>query len=208
MQPWKKSSTPTNLRTIRPIRCFAWTNSRFSSTKRLANRFRQRNAILGASTTSTNVAVRPASSCSLNLFPVGGEATARPQRTKIDWALEMARLLDTRYKKAKKVVLVSDNLNTYEGRVLSDLSAGEGSGLRQTARIPTRPSTAVAQHRRERIEQHDPSAFPAVGFSRLRNGKAKSVTGPNTPTTINAASTGNSKDKDARDKTEVTLPPN
>ena len=47
--------------------------------------------------------------------PLSGwrEATARPQRTKVDWALEMARLLDTRYKKARKVVLVSDNLNTH-----------------------------------------------------------------------------------------------
>ena len=47
--------------------------------------------------------------------PLSGwrEATARPQRTKIDWALEMARLLDTRYKKAQTVVLVSDNLNTH-----------------------------------------------------------------------------------------------
>jgi len=47
--------------------------------------------------------------------PLSGwrEATARPQRTKVDWALEMARLLDTRYKKARKVVLVCDNLNTH-----------------------------------------------------------------------------------------------
>jgi hypothetical protein len=47
--------------------------------------------------------------------PLSGwrEATARPHRTKVDWALEMARLLDTRYKKARKVVLVSDNLNTH-----------------------------------------------------------------------------------------------
>lgn len=47
--------------------------------------------------------------------PLSGwrEATARPQRTKVDWALEMARLLDTRYKKAQKVILVSDNLNTH-----------------------------------------------------------------------------------------------
>ena len=46
--------------------------------------------------------------------PLSGwrEATVRPQRTKIDWALEMARLLDTRYKKAQKTVLVNDNLNT------------------------------------------------------------------------------------------------
>ena len=47
--------------------------------------------------------------------PLSGwrEATVRPQRTKVDWALEMARLLDTRYKKARKVVLVCDNLNTH-----------------------------------------------------------------------------------------------
>ena len=47
--------------------------------------------------------------------PLSGwrEATARPQRTKVDWALEMARLLDTRYKKAHRVVLVCDNLNTH-----------------------------------------------------------------------------------------------
>ena len=47
--------------------------------------------------------------------PLSGwrEATARPHRTKVDWALEMARLLDTRYRKARKVVLVSDNLNTH-----------------------------------------------------------------------------------------------
>jgi hypothetical protein len=41
------------------------------------------------------------------------QATARPQRTKLDWALEMAALLDTRYKKARKVILVCDNLNTH-----------------------------------------------------------------------------------------------
>ena len=47
--------------------------------------------------------------------PLAGwrEATARPQRTKVDWALEMARLLDTRYKKAQQVILVCDNLNTH-----------------------------------------------------------------------------------------------
>jgi len=47
--------------------------------------------------------------------PLSGwrEATARSQRTKVDWALEMAQLLDTRHQKARKVVLVSDNLNTH-----------------------------------------------------------------------------------------------
>lgn len=41
------------------------------------------------------------------------QATARPQRTKSDWALEVAYLLDTRYAKSALVTLVSDNLNTH-----------------------------------------------------------------------------------------------
>ncbi len=47
--------------------------------------------------------------------PLSGwrEATARESKTKIDWAVEMARLLDGRYKTCDKVVLVCDNLNTH-----------------------------------------------------------------------------------------------
>jgi hypothetical protein len=41
------------------------------------------------------------------------QATARPQRTKSDWALEVAHLLDTRYTNGETVTLVSDNLNTH-----------------------------------------------------------------------------------------------
>lgn len=41
------------------------------------------------------------------------QATARPQRTKSDWALEVAHVLDTRYAKCELVTLVSDNLNTH-----------------------------------------------------------------------------------------------
>jgi len=41
------------------------------------------------------------------------QATARPQRTKSDWALEVAHLLDTRYADCEQVTLVSDNLNTH-----------------------------------------------------------------------------------------------
>jgi hypothetical protein len=41
------------------------------------------------------------------------QATARPQRTKTDWALEVAQLLDTRYRKSQTVTLVCDNLNTH-----------------------------------------------------------------------------------------------
>ena len=47
--------------------------------------------------------------------PLAGwrEVTVRPKRTKVDWAVEMEALLTTRYKKAKKIILVCDNLNTH-----------------------------------------------------------------------------------------------
>ena len=47
--------------------------------------------------------------------PLGGwrQATARAQRTKTDWAQEVAALLDTRYADCDQVTLVCDNLNTH-----------------------------------------------------------------------------------------------
>ena len=47
--------------------------------------------------------------------PLAGyrQATARPQRTKVDWALEVGNLLDTRYANCERITLVMDNLNTH-----------------------------------------------------------------------------------------------
>ena len=47
--------------------------------------------------------------------PLSGfrQATARPRRTKQDWAIEVAQLLDGRYADCAKVTLVCDNLNTH-----------------------------------------------------------------------------------------------
>ena len=47
--------------------------------------------------------------------PLSGyrQATARAHRTKADWALEVAHLLDTRYAACDLVTLVMDNLNTH-----------------------------------------------------------------------------------------------
>jgi hypothetical protein len=47
--------------------------------------------------------------------PLSGfrQATARPQRTKVDWAVEVAALLDTRYADCDQITLVCDNLNTH-----------------------------------------------------------------------------------------------
>jgi hypothetical protein len=41
------------------------------------------------------------------------EVTVRERKTKIDWAIEMARLLDGRYAKCEKVIVVCANLNTH-----------------------------------------------------------------------------------------------
>jgi DDE superfamily endonuclease len=47
--------------------------------------------------------------------PLAGwrQATARKHRTKADWALEVAALLDGRYADCEKITLVCDNLNTH-----------------------------------------------------------------------------------------------
>lgn len=47
--------------------------------------------------------------------PLAGwrQATARPTRTKVDWAIELAALLGSRYAECEKVTLVCDNLNTH-----------------------------------------------------------------------------------------------
>jgi hypothetical protein len=47
--------------------------------------------------------------------PLAGfrQATARAHRTKTEWAVEVAHLLDTRYAKCELVTLVMDNLNTH-----------------------------------------------------------------------------------------------
>jgi hypothetical protein len=47
--------------------------------------------------------------------PLSGwrEVHVRQQRTKVDWAREVAELLRTRYSRTEKVILVCDNLNTH-----------------------------------------------------------------------------------------------
>lgn len=41
------------------------------------------------------------------------QVSVQEHRTKVDWAKEMAALLDGRYARAEKVILVCDNLNTH-----------------------------------------------------------------------------------------------
>jgi hypothetical protein len=48
--------------------------------------------------------------------PLGGwrQVSVTERHTKLDWALQVRDLLDVRYPTAKRVTLVSDNLNTHE----------------------------------------------------------------------------------------------
>ena len=58
------------------------------------------------------------------------QVSVRDQRTKIDWAVEMEALLNTRYRKAKKVILVCDNLNTHtRGAFYETFSAAKARAL-------------------------------------------------------------------------------
>jgi len=56
--------------------------------------------------------------CSIFMFtePLSGwrNASALPQRTKVDWAHKIKWLLDEQYPSVQKVVLVMDNLNTHK----------------------------------------------------------------------------------------------
>jgi len=58
-----------------------------------------------------------AGTASIFLFtePLAGwrEVTVRERRTKVDWAMETARLLEGRYAACEKVILACDNLNTH-----------------------------------------------------------------------------------------------
>jgi hypothetical protein len=47
--------------------------------------------------------------------PLAGwrEVTVRERRTKVDWATEMARLIEGRYADCPQIILVCDNLNTH-----------------------------------------------------------------------------------------------
>jgi len=47
--------------------------------------------------------------------PLAGwrEVAVRPTKTKLDWATEMARLLEGRYADCERLILVCDNLNTH-----------------------------------------------------------------------------------------------
>jgi hypothetical protein len=58
-----------------------------------------------------------AATASIFMFaePLAGwrEVAVRETKTKVDWAIEMARLVEDRYARVERVLVVCDNLNTH-----------------------------------------------------------------------------------------------
>jgi DDE superfamily endonuclease len=70
--------------------------------------------------------------------PLSGfrQATARTRRTKADWAIEVAQILDTRYADCTYVTLVCDNLNTHtKGAFYEAFEPGPRAGVLETDQI-------------------------------------------------------------------------
>jgi hypothetical protein len=49
------------------------------------------------------------------------EVAVRPRRTQVDWAIEMARLLEGRYANCERVIVVCDQLHPHQGSLLRSL---------------------------------------------------------------------------------------
>jgi len=94
--------------------------------------------------------------------PLSGfrQATARERRAKVDWAIEVAQLLDTRYATCAKVTLACDNLNTHTKGAfyLHGIPARASAGVYQADQLlPYSQTRQLAEHRRMRVElPHEP----------------------------------------------------
>ena len=91
--------------------------------------------------------------------PLSGfrQATARPRRTKDDWAQEVAHLLDTRYAGVERITLVCDNLNTHtKGAFYEAFPPDQARRLRAADPLRLHPQARqLAQRGRVRVELHD-----------------------------------------------------
>ena len=89
-------------------------------------------------------------------------ATARARRTKADWAVEVADLLEGRYADCPKVTLVCDNLNTHTPGAFYEVfePARARELVRRLEFCYTPKHGSWAEHRRERTE-FDDAPMPA-----------------------------------------------
>ena len=78
------------------------------------------------------------------------QATVRKRRTKMDWASEVASLMDGRYAECQRLKLVYDNLNTHtKGAFYETFEPERGASTGSTARVCLRPKTRQLAQRAE-----------------------------------------------------------
>ena len=66
------------------------------------------------------------------------------KRTKVNWAAEMEALMNTRYRKAKKAILVCDRLNTHtRGAFYETFSAAKARALVKRIAFRYTPQTVM-----------------------------------------------------------------
>jgi hypothetical protein len=81
------------------------------------------------------------------------QVSVRTTKTKVDWATEMATLLEGRYAKCQKVILVCDNLNTHtKGAFYEAFEPGRARELVRRLEFRHTQTRQLAEHRRERTE--------------------------------------------------------
>ena len=122
-----------------------------------------------------------AGTASVFLFsePLAGwrQATARARRTKVDWALEVAGLLEGRYADCEKITLVCDNLkHAHQGRLLRSVRADPGTATGSSHRVlPHAETRELAEHRGERAEFDDAPMPARTPHRRPRDAARRSV---------------------------------
>ena len=126
--------------TIRSVRRFAWTSSRRSKETRVP-------------IAATASATRRLRAGGRRLHVLRGPvllATARKRRTKVDWAEEVAGLLEGRCANCEKITLVRDNLDTIEQAEETEthLRLVERD-QHPSARVHQHPASMSGRHRRQ-----------------------------------------------------------
>lgn len=117
-----------------------------------------------------------AGTASIFLFtePLSGwrEATARDSKTKPDWAVEVARLLEGRYRKCSLVTLVCDNLNTHAiGAFYEAFQPAHARALAQRIRFCPTPKHGSWLN----IAENELSSLTRQCLSRRRFSKLKTL---------------------------------
>ena len=96
-----------------------------------------------------------AGTANISMFaePLAGwrELTVSETKTKVDWAIEMASLMQGRYAKAEHGGVVSDNLNTHERRLYESFVPARAA-FGPSHRLLHTQVRKLAEHCRERTE--------------------------------------------------------